>query len=118
MDKLNIKKSFIFWGTKFKCEKNLKIVGNDNINTVLSLEYEELLYMREKINIYSYELRYKINDDDYQYFNNYDYCVYLKNKYFKDNDNITDYILLNKMYNMNYSDFKDFIKKVINNERD
>ena len=116
MDKLNIKKSFIFWTTEFKSEKTLKIEDSDNVKRILSFEYEELLYMREKINIHSYELRYKINDDEYQYFNNHDYCVYLKNEYFKDNDNITDYILLNKMYDMNYSDFKDFVEKVKNNE--
>ena len=116
MNKLNIKKSFIFWGTEFKEEKNIKIKDIDNVKRILPLEYEELLYMYEKINIYSYELRYKINDDESQYFNNYDYCVYLKNKYFKDNEEITDYILLNKMYDMNYSDFKDFVEKVKNNE--
>ena len=115
MNNVKIKMSYEIWGTKFKSEKSYKI---DNINILYNLvssDYETLLYLENKADIYCYELQFKVNNNDWEYFNNYDYCKYLKDKYFINNDNITDYSLLNKLDDMKFTNFLFYVRGLRDN---
>lgn len=115
MNNLKVKVSYEFRGIKFKSENNYTIDDINIINDIIVADYESLLYIVNILDVNYYELQFKINNE-WQYFNNYDYCDYLKNKYFKNNDNIDIYYLLNKLDNMGYFRFIPYIRGLRENE--
>ena len=115
--KLKIKLSYEILGTKFKAEKSETFENLDIIRNIISSYYETLLYFEEKTGVYNYELQFKVNDNDWDYYNRYDYCHFLKDKYFKDNENITDNLLLNKLDDMKFSNFMFYIRGLLDNEK-
>lgn len=116
MNNVKIKMSYEVRSTKFKSEKSYKIDDTHNIYDLIALEFETLLYIESHMNIYKSSLKFKINNEDWQSYNTYDYCLYLKNKYFKDKENITEYYLLNKLFDLKYYEFIHYIRGLRDNE--
>lgn len=116
MNNLKIKLSYELMGLKFKTEQTDKIENLDTINSIISSYYERLLYIEDKINIYNYDLQFKVNSNEWEYYNCYDYCKYLKDEYFSNNDNITEYSLLNKLDDIGYTKFMFYVRGLRDNE--
>ena len=116
MNSLKIKISYKVRDTKFKAENSYKIDTIDSIYDLIALDYETLMYIDAHMNIYKSEFKYKLNNEEWQHYNCYDYCLYLKNKFFKNRSYITEYTLLNKLMDIGYLNFILYIKEVRDNE--
>lgn len=116
MNNLRIKISYEVRSIKFNSEKSYKIEDANNIYDLIALDFDTLLYIEAHMNIYKSSFKFKINNEDWQDYNICDYCCYLKNKYFKDKENITEYYLLDKLFDLNYYGFVHYVRGLRDNE--
>ena len=116
MKTLKIKLICKIWDTKFKAERTYKFSDTADIGSTIEHNFCNLLYLKDKISFLKYELYFKVNNGSWMYYNSHDYCLYLKNEYFKNNENIDGYTLLERLEDLGYERFMIYLGGLRENE--